>query len=75
MLPRSDSATTLTPDELRAWRRRRGITQREAAAITGYATETWKSYEQGRLAISPRLARLLPLLDGETTTDDDDQEE
>lgn len=51
------------PEVLRAWRASRGWTQEAAARETGYSLHTWGSYETGRLAISPRLWRILDLLD------------
>jgi len=49
-------------DRLRAWRESRGWTQQQAAEATGYSLDTWKSYETGRLAVSPRALKMMELL-------------
>lgn len=47
---------------LREWRTQRGWTQQEAAEATGYSLDTWKSYETGRLTVSPRVLKMMELL-------------
>lgn len=38
----------MTPDELLAWRRRLGVTQREAAALLRTPVSSYRKWEQGQ---------------------------
>ena len=59
---RSAAAGVVAADKLRAWRESHDWTQADAARETGYSLDTWKSYETGRLAISPRVLKMMELI-------------
>lgn len=52
----------MSPSDLRAWRERLGWTQAEAAEALQYSLDLYRSCEQGRRAVTPRMARLIELL-------------
>lgn len=47
----------MTPDQLRAWRKRLGLKQREAAEALGVHRNTYMHWEQG----SPRIPKTAEL--------------
>jgi DNA-binding transcriptional regulator YiaG len=46
----------MTPDELKAWRKRLGLTQKKAAEALGVNLATLAKWETGRLPISKVVA-------------------
>lgn len=48
----------MTPDDLRAWQLRLGMTQPEAASALGVPSPTYFGWVQGRRSIPPMVARL-----------------
>lgn len=52
-------STVITPDALRAWRKRLGLSQSQAAALLPIAAGTLKNYEQGIRPIPAVLARAM----------------
>ena len=54
----------MSPNELKRWRMKRGLSQHDAAQILGYKERTIISHlEAGRKRIHPRVRRLCELLD------------
>lgn len=52
-------STVITPDALRAWRKRLGLSQAQAAAALPISAGALKNYEQGIRPIPPVLARAM----------------
>lgn len=48
-------------DRMRRWRARRGLSQREAAAILNFPRKSWENWEEKRT--TPRLAAAMKILD------------
>lgn len=51
-----------TPADLKAWRKKHGLSQRGAAALVGAKTRTWEDWEAGKRKPPAMLWVLLPLL-------------
>lgn len=61
---RANPAAHPTPEEIRAARKQRGLTQREAAALI-YATQSaWEDWEQGRRRMHRGLFELFRIKTG-----------
>ena len=52
----------MTGRELQRWRKRRGITQRQAAELMGVTTTTWSRWESDTSLISKRVQLALEYL-------------
>jgi transcriptional regulator with XRE-family HTH domain len=50
-------ARTMTPNELREWRKAKGMTQGQGAELAGVSLRTYKRWELGELPV-PRLLEL-----------------
>lgn len=54
-----------TPERIRELRKRRGLTQTEAATKFGVSRRSWAAWESGEQTPSPPIVVLLGLLDQE----------
>ena len=72
---RNCGVRAMTPAEVRAWRMSRGLTQAQAARLTGVTVGTWTHYEYAgedrryRRTPPPYWRNYLRLIDGETDHD------
>lgn len=55
------TTTTLTPDQLRAWRRERRLSQPALARRLGLSVTTLQAYERGQSRDQPPRPRPIPL--------------
>lgn len=56
--------------KLLAWRKRAGLTQRQAAKLACVSQPTWLEYENGRAPETKRMARIIELTEGAVTLAD-----
>lgn len=52
----------MTPEQLREWRKARGLTQQQIAELVGVSDRAIKYWEQGARKIPPMLEKLLEAL-------------
>lgn len=53
------------PEDIRAWRRARNLSAREAGALVGVTLRAWQMYESGERRMRPALWRMLIAREGE----------
>lgn len=53
----------MTPNRIRSWRLRLGLTQADAAALIGVSPAGWRKWEAADRGIPPPVERLLRLVE------------
>lgn len=53
-----------------AWRKSRGLNQRDAAKLAGIKQPTWHGYENGKVPSARKLSRIIDVTEGAVTAAD-----
>lgn len=57
-------------EKLLAWRKKKGLTQREAAALTGVSQPAWQAYENSGIPKTPAATAIERVTDGFVSVND-----